>query len=309
MLVVRATLHDLDAIEAMIQALNVVPPQINIKCMFVEVSQEDAKASGIGLYLGNTMTTNAWVGGQIGTAPSFSGAPTAANPLGVFPGNPSASGNPSPTPRTLTGILTEPQFRMVLTALQQRGGPEILGQPECTMSSGRQPQMKTGDIQTVVKGINERALTAPGITTTNGDESSLYVTEQMEFGPTLDVFPSVLADGYTISLTVIPTVNAFLGYAEGRTNRVAVYANGEKKWVTPPVPNYRVFQMRTSVQVRDGQTVVLGGLVSETVNTTNKKKYLLVFITPTLIDPAGNRLHTEKEMPPGRNAVPVPPPH
>ncbi len=91
-------------------------------------------------------------------------------------------------------------------------------------------------IQTVVKGINERALAPPGITTTNGDESSLFVTEKMEFGPTLDVIPSVLADGYTIALTVIPTVTEFLGYAEGQTNRVAVYVNGKKKWVFPPGP-------------------------------------------------------------------------
>jgi type II secretory pathway component GspD/PulD (secretin) len=193
---------------------------------------------------------------------------------------------------------------MVTKALQQRTGTEILAQPEVTTISGRQAQMKMVNIQAVVKGINERALTAPGITTTNGDESSLYVTEQMEFGPTLDVIPSVLADGFTISLTVIPTVTGFLGYAEGRTNRVAVYVNGEKKWITPPVPNFRVFRMNTTVQVWDGQTVVLGGSISESVSTTSKKKNLLVFITPTLIDPAGNRLHTEKDMPFTRDGIP-----
>ena len=124
--------------------------------------------------------------------------------------------------------------------------------------------MKTVTIQRVITGINERALTPPGITTTNGDESSLYVTEEMEFGQTLDVIASVLADGYTIALTVIPTVTEFLGYAEGQTNRVAVYVNGKKKWVTPPRAHFRLRQMSTSVRVRDGQTVVLGGLPSET---------------------------------------------
>ena len=309
MLVVRATLHDLDIIEAMIQMLIVVPPQINIKCMFVEVSQDDAKALGFAWYLGNTLMTNGAVGYSIGTAPSFTGAPTAANPLGAFPGNPSPTERPSPTPPTLSGILRDPQFRMVTKALQQRNGTEILSQPEVTVTSGRQAQVKTVTIQRVVTGINERALTPPGITITNADESPLYVTESKDFGQSLDVIPSVLADGYTIALTVIPTMTEFLGYAEGQTNRVAVYVNGEKKWVTPPRPNIRQRQMSTSVQVWDGQTVVLGGLVSESVNTTSKKKSLLVFITPTLIDPAGNRLHPEKEMPPGRNGVPVQPPH
>ena len=85
--------------------------------------------------------------------------------------------------------------------------------------------------------------------------------------------------------------------------------------------------MSTSVRVWDGQTLVLGGLLSETVNTlkdqvpmlgdlplvgrlfrseskNTHKRNLLVFITPTIIDPAGNRVHSEEEMPFSRNALP-----
>jgi general secretion pathway protein D len=191
--------------------------------------------------------------------------------------------------------------------------------------------MKTVDVITVVTGINKRALTPPGITVTNGEEGSLYVTEKMEFGPVLDVIPSVLGDGYTIELTVIPTVPEFLGYEENRTNRVAVYVNGKKKWVTPPRPILRAGQMAAVVRVWDGQTIVLGGLLSETVTTikdqvpmlgdlpllgglfrseskTIQKKNLLVFVTPTLIDPAGNRVHSEEDLPFTRTAVPQQPP-
>jgi general secretion pathway protein D len=76
--------------------------------------------------------------------------------------------------------------------------------------------------------------------------------------------------------------------------------------------------------------VVLGGLLSETVTTvkdqvpmlgdqplvgrlfrsesknTNKKN-LLIFVTPLLIDPAGNRLHSEDEMPFAQSAIPAQP--
>ena len=76
--------------------------------------------------------------------------------------------------------------------------------------------------------------------------------------------------------------------------------------------------------------VVLGGLLAETVTTikdqvpmlgdlplvgrffrsesknTNKKN-LLIFVTPMLIDPAGNRLHTEDEMPFAQTGIPVQP--
>jgi general secretion pathway protein D len=329
--------------------LNVVPPQINIKCKFVEVSRDDTKALGFDWYLGNVMMTNGAVGGHIGTAPSSNGPPTSTNPVGIFRGNPvgpapttmapgstnplapAGSLPPSASPSTLSGILTDPQFRVVIKALQQRSGTELLAQPEVTTTSGRQAQMKTVDVKTVVTGINKRALTPPGITTTNGDESSLYVTEQMEFGPVLDVIPNVLGDGFTIELMVIPTVTEFLGYEENPTNRVAVYVNGKKKWVTPPLPKFRVKQMITTVRVWDGQTVALGGMLSETVNTTKgqvpllgslplvggffrseskatTKKNLLVFITPTLIDQAGNRLHSEEEMPFTERAIPQQPP-
>ena len=88
MLVVRATLQDLDIIEVAIQVLNIVPPQVNIKAKFVEVSQDDNKALGFDWYLGNVLMNNGAIGGQGGTAPSFNGAPTAANPLGTFPGVP-----------------------------------------------------------------------------------------------------------------------------------------------------------------------------------------------------------------------------
>ena len=325
MLMVRTTLQDLDIIERKIAVLNTAPPQINIKCKFVEVPQDDTKALGFDWYLGNMLMTNGAIGGQARTFPAVI-APNSTNQLLT-----SGLGNPSASPFTLTGILTDPQFRVVIQDLQQRTGTELLGQPEVTITSGRQAQMKTVDVITVVTGINKRALTPPGITVTNGEEGSLYVTEKMEFGPVLDVIPSVLGDGYTIELTVIPTVPEFLGYEENRTNRVAVYVNGKKKWVTPPRPILRAGQMAAVVRVWDGQTVVLGGLLSETVTTikdqvpmlgdlpllgwlfrseskTIQKKNLLVFVTPTLIDPAGNRIHSEEHMPFTREAVPPQPP-
>jgi general secretion pathway protein D len=91
-----------------------------------------------------------------------------------------------------------------------------------------------------------------------------------------------------------------------------------------------VRQVVSTVNVWDGQTVVLGGLLSETVTTvkdqvpmlgdlpligrlfrseskSTAKKNLLIFVTPLLIDPAGNRLHTEDEMPFAQNAIPAQP--
>ena len=243
MLVVRATLQDLDMIEVAIQVLNTVPPQVDIKAKFVEISQDDVKALGFDWYLGNVLMAGGAIGGQGGTAPSFNGAPTAANPLGTFPGVPAnpvtgAAGttiapastdtlltsglrNPSSSLFTLTGILTDPQFRLVIHALQQRSGAELLAQPEVTAQSGRQAQMKATDVVTVVTGFGFSQNTGTtggavgGTGTVVAPATSTFVypePEQMEIGPTLDVIPCVLSDGFTINLTLIPTYQEFVGY-------------------------------------------------------------------------------------------------
>jgi general secretion pathway protein D len=97
------------------------------------------------------------------------------------------------------------------------------------------------------------------------------------------------------------------------------------------LPHFTVRQVISSVNVWDGQTVVLGGLLSENVQTikdqipmlgdipllgrlfrseskTTAKANLLIFVTPLLIDPAGNRLHAEEEMPFAQTGIPVQPP-
>ena len=363
MLLVRATLQDLDIIEAAIQILNIVPPQVNIKSKFVEVNQDDTKALGFDWYLGNVLMNNGTIGGQGGTAPSFNGTPTAANPIGTFPGNPFAatptttapSGtdqlltgglrNPSTTLFTLTGILTDPQFRVAIKALQQRSGAELLAEPQVTTQSGRQAQMKATDIQAVITAYGFSQNTAVGGTTggttgttVNQAPASTFVfpePEQMELGPILDVIPCVLSDGFTINLTLIPTLMQFSGYdnpngvANSGLQTSGAFPGGLVQ-IPTVLPHFTVRQVVSTVNVWDGQTVVLGGLLSENVTTikdqvpvlgdipllgvlfrseskTTQKKNLLIFVTPMLIDPAGNRLHTEDEMPFAQSAVPAQP--
>jgi type II secretory pathway component GspD/PulD (secretin)/beta-lactamase regulating signal transducer with metallopeptidase domain len=302
MVVVRATLQDLDIIEATIQVLNSAPPQINLKCKVVAVPQNDTNALGFDWYLANALASNGSIGGQAGSANSL--------------------------PRS--GILTDPQYREVMKALQQRDGTELLFQPEVTTGSGRQVQCKATDMRSLVK-INKQALTPPGITSTNDDESSLYVAEPMEFGVVFDMHPTVLEDGFTIRLPVIGQVIEFQGYEDARTNHVTAYVNGKPKAVTPPLPCVRIHQMAATNNVYDGQTLVLGGLVSEQITAFKdkvpvlgdlplvgrlfrsesknaQKRNLLIFITPTIIDPAGNRVHSDDEMPFTREGIPAQPP-
>jgi len=178
-LFVKATESDLDTIERALQVLNQVPPQVHIKARFIEVDQTDDNELGFDWYLGQFNVGNQVVGSG-GTSPSLSVPTSTANPTGYFPGNaatplspataiaPSTTDqsltqglrNSAPTLATFTGILTNPNFQVALRALSQRTGSETLGEPEITVISGRQTQMRATSVVTVVIGLNFQAGTA-----------------------------------------------------------------------------------------------------------------------------------------------------
>ena len=165
-LFVKATEQDLDTIERAIETLNEVAPQVHIKARFIEVQQNDNKALGFDWYLGQFGHSVVAQGGNPGslTVPANS-----ANPLGAFPGATAANTIPDSgqslfssgltptagaTTATITGILTNPNFQLVIHALQQRQGFEALAEPEVTTTSGRQTQMRATQVQTIITGYN-----------------------------------------------------------------------------------------------------------------------------------------------------------
>jgi general secretion pathway protein D len=146
------------------------------------------------------------------------------------------------------------------------------------------------------------------------------------FGQVLDVIPFVSADGYTIQLNVVPTYTEFLGYDQDVARQFQTVVGNLPVQATP-LPRFRVRQVATSAIVWDGQTVVLGGLIAENVtkhrekvpvlgdipllgrlfrseSSDSTKKNLVIFVTPTIIDPAGNRLHTPDNLPYDPNRIP-----
>jgi beta-lactamase regulating signal transducer with metallopeptidase domain/type II secretory pathway component GspD/PulD (secretin) len=227
-----------------------------------------------------------------------------------------------------TGILTDANSRRMLYALEHSQGVETLAEPEVTTLSGRQTQMRAMESITVVDGINPQALTPPGVLST--DNTKGMKTVQAETGPVFDVIPHLLSDGRTLSLNVSVSVVEFAGYDErGKTNLATVYVDGRKKQVTVPIPQFTIRELRTNVEIQDGQTVVLSGGTSTRITTTketepvsgdapageprsrkqitrtvDEKKQLLVLFTATLVDAAGKRIHSDNEMPFTKNGAP-----
>src|SRR5207248_9910970 len=155
---------------------------------------------------------NGGIGVQGGTAPSFGGTPSLANPIGVFPSptsplapsstdNVLTSGlrnlNNAPAVATFTGILTDPQFRVVIRALEQRDGADLLAAPKVTTLSGRQTQMSAVQVASIVVGLNTQAqgggsaVTGAGpVQTGNPSITQNYQVSSVPLGPTLDVIRS-----------------------------------------------------------------------------------------------------------------------
>jgi len=292
-LMVRATLQDLDTIEQALQTLNMTPPQVTIEVKTCEVSDDDLSSSGLKRYLMAASTTN------------FSAL-------------------------TASGVLTDSQFRAAIRALEQRQDVDLISAPKVTTVSARQVQIKVVDVKHIVTDLDlSQTSSGQSIATAGGaifGSAIQPITEPIELGPVLDVVPYVSTDGYTVQMTIIPTLKEFVGYdletaklfqAQAQSVGGAV---GSPLTPTMPLPIFRLRQVVTSATVWDGQTLmligekatepglptdkvpILGdlplmGRLFRTNSTPAIKKKFLIFITPTVVDPAGNRLHTDEGIP------------
>ncbi len=193
--------------------------------------------------------------------------------------------------------------------------------------------IKLGGIAFVFAGL----LAAPSANAQNntfnpGASAISPITQSIETGPILDVVPYVLADGYTINLALIPSDTEFGGYDNPTIPGLNAGSVGNLNVVELPAvfPRFTIRQVVTTVNVWDNQTVVLGGLITSTVNSTKDKvpvigdiplagrlfqsqskitakNNLMIFVTATIVDPAGFRVHTDDELPFSQTGVPVQP--
>ena len=330
MLMVRGTIADLETIETALQFLNMSPPQLTIRVKFFEV-EKDKNGSALDYFLGTLVTNEAR---SIPLAQQPTSRPSSGSAVSdAIPNELSTAGSrtkpaiaPPVPPPVITGILTDEQFRKMVSALEKRGITDMLSAPEVTTMSGRQAQIKVVDVRYIVTDLDYSTNISPAKTSTGGavtaGETNSVITpiaEPFEIGPVLDVVPYVMADGMTIQMTVLPTVREFLGYDDPGDFAMEVRTGNTKSTnivKSPmPLPRFRLRQVATTANVWDGQTLMLSAGTSrqETrtrdasgqVTVTFKDKELFYFITPRLIDPAGNPVHSEPELRKIQKAIPA----
>jgi type II secretory pathway component GspD/PulD (secretin)/tetratricopeptide (TPR) repeat protein len=346
---VRAPLADLDLIDQAIQILNSSPEQLYIEAKFAEIEFNDGESLGFDWYLGNSTMMGDKIIHGTGPQPTYIGSPSANNPSGYFPYPGTLVGNqfvpsqysiqPSPNEGHLTsgfkgygnplwsftGIMTDPQFRMVINTISQQEGAELLSAPRILAISGQQAQIEVVDTRNVVTGLQPTFIPGQGGGGFGGaggaGGGTLSPNQNPEdFGPSLTVLPYVNSDGYTIEMSIVPTISEFLGY-EDSTFEAAVFAAGGTV-VRQGVPNPRIRTRTLNVNcvVWDQTVLAVGGLISENVLTTRDKvpylgdlpfvgrvfrgkgrktikKNMVIYVKPTIIDPAGNHKNNPNQLP------------
>ncbi len=327
--------------EQILDVFNASPPQVKLEAKFAEIEYDDNNALGFDWFLGNFRALGDKIITAPGTAPTYIGEPSRNNPSGFFPfpgtlqvdqfvpspdsisprstdghvtSNFKQHGNPM---MTFTGILTDPQFRMVLSAMDQKEGVDVLSAPHIITVSGRPATLNVQDTRYIVTGVTP-AFT-PGSFGGGGAGAMMPNVTTGQFGPDFQAVPYVSSDMYTIEMQVQPTFTEFLGY-EDTTFEATAFAGGNT--VTQPIalPRFRTRTLNVDCVVWDGYTLALGGLIAETVltnkdkvpflgdvpfigglfrgeSTQRKKKNMAIYITSTIIDPAGNPVNTEETLP------------
>jgi type II secretory pathway component GspD/PulD (secretin) len=274
-LLVRAALEELDVIDQALQVVHSVPHQVEIEIKFVELEDDDLRTLG----LQSILQTRAPEAQLLVT--NRTGAlvlPDGATNVNLFA--PATLRGVEKVTEGMLGILADAQFRTVLRAINQQAEAKVLAAPRVTTLSGRQARIEIAEIRNIVTGV------------TLGERNT-FNTTPIHVGPSIDVIPHVTADGRQIQMTLIPGLTAFVGYDDP-----GPFMSSTGGVLVPrPIPRFHVSQTIVSATVPIGQTLVLGGFEGEAPPsdkaTFARPKQVVIFVTPFLVDPAGNRLNPD----------------
>ena len=257
-------------VENILAELDIKPPQILIEAQIVEVS----KTSGLSLgfeYGGGDGTI---VSVQAPTRPLYSdvfhGRGVDGNKLHgwdwIFPSKAEVDADKDSNSTTTTtdygettsnsssgnieaGVLNFSAFNIVLKALLTRGEAKYLGKPKVVTLNNKTATITTSTDATVGRTVTDTGSTTATATTTTS-------AERKRVGLTLQVTPQVNREGY-VTLFVQPTysdvISSGFDFALDTTTRAA----------------------STLVRVKNGQTVVIGGLLTSRETDQTRKVPLL----------------------------------
>ena len=333
-LVVKNTATNLATLEQVLGALNVTPFQVEVEVRFVEVQQTDLTSLGLEWILNDdwemlehdgdshlSPAARRRISMRSGSINSgFNYLSNNAN-IDINSGNPIADNI-----ATFSSILTNPELSMVIHALANKSNADLLSAPKVVAMNGSQATVKT-----VVEYIYPTEYDVEMLESEDEDGNSSYsgaVVEPQNFftrevGVILQVTPRVSADGTRIGLDLTPSVvseptwkNYGSTYPVWNTNPITGISEAEYVQLMMEQPFFPVRSLATSVEIYNGSTVVMGGMIREERYTEedkipflgdipilgnlfrykseqSTKRNLLIFVTARLVDPAGRKVKND----------------
>jgi len=327
-LIVRNTQNAIDLIDTLVDAANgIQPTQVEIETKFLEITQNNLKELGFDWLLG-PFSIGGGVYGAGGTAgyggSAVDAAAAATNPFGALGANPITGGlrsgagttpdaavtansidallarippgvvSAAPSMFGFGGIFSNTQFQVIIRALNQKKGVDLMSAPKVTTKSGNKavvkvvrefpyptqfdpPQVPAASEGTVTGGVVGGVIALSGVVTpTTPTEFA-----RRNVGVTLEVEPVVGPDNYTIDLNLSPEVVEFEGFVNygspivGPSSTAGIISvfNITDNSINQPI--FATRKVTTSVSIWDGQTVALGGLIREDVQKVQDKVPIL----------------------------------
>ncbi len=142
---------------------------------------------------------------------------------------------------SLQAITRTPiSFQATINLLLQSGNARVLANPRITTISGRTASIRAGDTLSI-------------LTTTGGGTGTVATTQLQSFqtGVQIDITPVVAANG-DVMVALHPVVNSLTAYNNG-------------------VPQISTRDAQTTVHLQDNETLVIGGLIQDSIQRTTNK--------------------------------------
>lgn len=219
-------------IAAYIRQVDCPPRQVLIEAHVLQVNLEDETRCGVDFH---ALFRIAGANANIVSAPSL------ASPLPTGPGIPAVT----PSVPALLATFAGRDFQAVLEALQETSDSKTLGSPKLLVLDGQLARIQVGE-----------TLYYSQVTTT--ETSSQQGAGSVETGIILQLTPRITHDG-RVMLRVEPEVSSPSG---------ARPSSGEGGSLPP---NIARIQLQSDVMLRDGEGMIIGGLINEVDSTSQQK--------------------------------------
>lgn len=261
-LVIQASKEAYETLVRVIQELDISRPQVLVEALIMEFDVTDNESLGIewALRIVNGDTQMLYGFGEAASAGAVAGATGGAGgPIAAGVASVVGRGIPTDSDGNATGDGTS--YAAIIRATASNGNVNIVSAPHILTSDNEEAEIRIGNNIPI---ITSRVQAASG----NPNLSTSVNVERQDIGVTLRVTPQI-SEGDSLRLKIfqeITDVNTEL------SQEVSGGVEGGEAAVGVSLTNRRI---ENTVVVADGETVVVGGLISDVLNkSVNKVPFL-----------------------------------